>query len=143
MNKLKALMITGSLEVKFEGQERLLNEVTNLQKNILKDDVIHMAIGVGRLGEMANNLGIDADEKMMQLRNFILLEESDANLDLPIDEMEFSVQTYNSLYRAGIRIVRQLVALSLEELKNVPKLGEKSVDEVVIKLQNLGFELSE
>lgn len=143
MDKLKALMITGSLEVKFEGRERLLNEVKILQKNILEDDVSHVAIEIGRLREMLNNLaGINADEKIIQLRNCILLEESNANLDLPIDEMEFTVRTYNALYRAGIRIVRQLVALSLEELKNVLNLGEKSVDEVVIKLKNLGFELS-
>ena len=89
MNKLKAMMVTGALEVKFEGQEKLLNEVANLQKHILEDDEIHVAIDIGRLKEMAN-LNISEDANLKELYNSIFLKPKNEKLNLNIEELELT-----------------------------------------------------
>ena len=136
MNRLNIFVITGSLEVIFEGEERLLDEVARLQKHVSENDEIHTAIDIGRIVAMAKNFS-DADEAVRELQKAIFFDES-AQM---IDELEFSPRTYNCLCRAGITTVNELAGMSLTELKNVRHLGQKSFDEVVLKLKKLGIEL--
>lgn len=140
MNKLKAMMVTGALEVKFQGQEKLLNEVANLQKHILEDDEIHVAIDIGRLKEMAN-LNISEDANLKELYNSIFLKPKNEKLNLNIEELELTVRTYNCLKRAGINTVNQLVSMSVEDLIKVRQMSRSSIIEIRKKLENLGFEL--
>lgn len=142
MNKLEALIITGSLEVRFEGLEKLLDEIANLQKNILEDDIIKIAINLGRLQEMLKNVDIEATKELQELHNYILVEDNNANLDLTINEMEFTVRTYNNLDRAGIKTVKQLIAMSFEDLMHIKNIGQESSMEIVNKLENFGLKLA-
>ena len=48
----------------------------------------------------------------------------------------------NCLKRAGINTVEDLISKSEEDMMKVRNLGRKSLDEVVAKLQSLGFSLS-
>ena len=141
MDKIEAIIITSSLEVRFEGEEKLLKEVENLQKHILEDDVINTAMDFGRLKEMARTKKIDEDEDMKKLHDWILLNENNANLDLGIGKLELTVRTDNLLRTGGINTVRQLISKSAEELKKEYNLPHKSVIEVAKKLKKLGFEL--
>ena len=52
----------------------------------------------------------------------------------PLDELELSVRSYNSLRRAGIQYVEELQAMSKEELMRVRLLGRKGVEEIYRKL---------
>lgn len=54
--------------------------------------------------------------------------------DMDIDELEFSVRTYNCLKRAGINTVNQLLDVKDEELMSVRNLGLRGFEEIKDKL---------
>ncbi|WP_067846455.1 DNA-directed RNA polymerase subunit alpha [Alicyclobacillus mali (ex Roth et al. 2021)] len=66
---------------------------------------------------------------------------NDKILDMPIEELDLSVRSYNCLKRAGINTVAELCAKSEEEMMKVRNLGRKSLEEVVEKLHALGLSL--
>ncbi len=61
---------------------------------------------------------------------------------MTIEELDLSVRSFNCLKRAGINTVEDLISKSEEDMMKVRNLGRKSLDEVVAKLQSLGFSLS-
>jgi len=61
--------------------------------------------------------------------------------DVKIDDLDFSVRTYNCLKRQGIETLDELRNYTPEELMNIRNFGSKSYDEVVEKLQEYGFEM--
>ena len=61
--------------------------------------------------------------------------------DMPIEELELSVRSYNCLKRANINTIGELLLKSEEEMIKVRNLGKKSLDEVMQKLQSLGCAL--
>ncbi len=62
-------------------------------------------------------------------------------MSMSIDELEFSVRTYNCLRRAGIRTVEEITRKSVADLAKVRNLGEKGQEEVIRKLHKLGLKL--
>jgi DNA-directed RNA polymerase subunit alpha len=64
-------------------------------------------------------------------------------LDMPIEELDLSVRSYNCLKRAGINTVGELVNKTDEEMMKVRNLGKKSLEEVKQKLGALGLSLRE
>ena len=63
-------------------------------------------------------------------------------LEMTIEELSLSVRAFNCLKRAGVNTVGDLVNKSPEEMMKVRNLGKKSLEEVIAKLQSLGFDLS-
>ena len=61
---------------------------------------------------------------------------------ITIEEMEFSKRTYTFLKLANINTVGQLARMTMDELKTVKNLGQKSHEEILIKLHELGLSLS-
>lgn len=64
-------------------------------------------------------------------------------LDTLIEDLDFSVRTYNCLKRASINTVGDLVARSEGDMMKVRNLGKKSLEEVIIKLEEIGLSLAE
>ncbi|MDP9728530.1 DNA-directed RNA polymerase subunit alpha [Alicyclobacillus tolerans] len=62
-------------------------------------------------------------------------------MDMPIEELDLSVRSYNCLKRAGINTVAELCARSEDEMMKVRNLGRKSLEEVIEKLEALGLHL--
>ncbi len=62
-------------------------------------------------------------------------------LEMTIEELDMSVRAFNCLKRAGINTVEDLINRSEEDMIKVRNLGKKSLEEVIQKLQSLGFEL--
>ena len=62
-------------------------------------------------------------------------------LEMTIEELDLSVRSFNCLKRAQINTVEDLISKSEEDMMKVRNLGRKSLDEVVAKLQSLGFSL--
>ncbi len=54
-----------------------------------------------------------------------------------IDSLGLSARSYNSLQRAGVEYVGELLLMSKDELKNIKNLGKKSLDEIEEKLEEL------
>jgi DNA-directed RNA polymerase subunit alpha len=63
------------------------------------------------------------------------------HLDLPIEALDLSERPRNCLRRAQIQTVGELVEKSEEDLLNITNFGQKSLEEVVAKLDELGFSL--
>lgn len=66
---------------------------------------------------------------------------SDHALDMPIEELDLSVRSYNCLKRAGINTVAELCGKTEDEMMKVRNLGRKSLEEVLEKLTTLGLSL--
>lgn len=66
-------------------------------------------------------------------------EEDDSGLLLPIEELNLSVRTSNALLNNDIKIVRDLVMLSENDLKELKGFGAKAFDEVKEKLTELNI----
>lgn len=63
-------------------------------------------------------------------------------LEMTIEELDLSVRSFNCLKRAGINTVEDLINKSEEEMMKVRNLGRKSLEEVMAKLEALGFSLT-
>lgn len=61
--------------------------------------------------------------------------------DVRVEELDFSVRTYNCLKRAGISSVRDLVHRTHHELMSIRNFGKRSLLEVREKLAQLGLTL--
>ena len=62
-------------------------------------------------------------------------------LEMTIEELDLSVRSYNCLKRAGINTVQELTNKSEPEMIKVRNLGRKSLEEVKLKLHDLGLGL--
>jgi len=76
-----------------------------------------------------------------------ILEKKEDNgkekaLEMTIEELDLSVRAFNCLKRAGVNTVGDLVSKSPEEMMKVRNLGKKSLEEVISKLNSLGFDLN-
>ena len=62
-------------------------------------------------------------------------------LEMTIEELDLSVRSFNCLKRAGINTVEDLINKTEDDMMKVRNLGRKSLEEVVEKLNSLGFRL--
>ena len=68
-------------------------------------------------------------------------DEYSKKLDRTIEDLDLSVRSFNCLKRAGINTVKDLVAMTEDELIKVRNLGRKSLEEVKAKLEDDGLSL--
>jgi DNA-directed RNA polymerase subunit alpha len=59
----------------------------------------------------------------------------------PIEDLDFTVRSYNCLKREGVTTVGELVEKSEDDLLEIRNFGQKSIDEVKAKLEELGLGL--
>lgn len=59
-------------------------------------------------------------------------------LDKTIEELDLSVRSYNCLKRADIQTVKDLTERTEADMMKVRNLGTKSLDEIKLKLAELG-----
>ncbi len=69
-------------------------------------------------------------------------DDKEKALEMTIEELDLSVRSFNCLKRAGINTVEDLVNKSEDEMMKVRNLGRKSLEEVMAKLDSLGFTLT-
>lgn len=59
-------------------------------------------------------------------------------LEMTIEELDLSVRSYNCLKRAGINTVKELTDRTEADMMKVRNLGQKSLEEIKLKLNDLG-----
>ncbi|NLC63176.1 MAG: DNA-directed RNA polymerase subunit alpha [Thermoanaerobacterales bacterium] len=64
-------------------------------------------------------------------------------LEMPIEELDLSVRSYNCLKRAGINLIGELVQKTPEDMMKVRNLGKKSLEEVESKLGTFDLSLKQ
>lgn len=116
-----------TLEVETNGTTSA-REIVSLAGKIIHE---HVDLFVELIAEMAGTEILVAKEEDKQVKL----------LELPIEDMNLSVRSYNCLKRAGINTVEDLVKKSKEDMLKVRNLGLKSIDEVIEKLDNMGLSL--
>ena len=70
-------------------------------------------------------------------------QELTGDLALTVEDLNLSVRSYNCLKREGVNTVGDLVQKSEAELMDIRNFGQKSIDEVKAKLEDLGLSLKE
>ncbi|WP_160213536.1 DNA-directed RNA polymerase subunit alpha [Adlercreutzia aquisgranensis] len=88
-------------------------------------------------------LSASADDEEAEVASIFAPEgqETNAELDKQIEDLDLSVRSYNCLKRAGIHSVRQLVEFSENDLLNIRNFGAKSIEEVKDKLISMDLNL--
>src|SRR5690606_33059510 len=92
------------------------NEAVSLAANVLTQ---HLRFFIG-LDESAQGVDIMVEKEE---------DARDRLLDMPIEELDLSVRSYNCLKRAGINVVEELVRRTEEDMMKVRNLGKKSLQE--------------
>ncbi len=70
-------------------------------------------------------------------------EQLAADLQLPVEDLNLTVRSYNCLKREGIHSVGELVGRSEQDLLDIRNFGSKSIEEVKQKLAELGLTLKD
>ena len=68
-------------------------------------------------------------------------DESSGVMAMPIEEMDLTVRSYNCLKREAVATVGDLLQKSEEDLLEIRNFGQKSIDEVKAKLEDMGLGL--
>ena len=84
----------------------------------------------------------DMDEGVgLELGDVVSAEPSSPDLDLPIEALDLSERPRNCLRRAQVHTVGELVEKTEDDLLNITNFGQKSLEEVTAKLDELGLSL--
>ena len=118
-----------TLEVTTNGATSA-KEVTSLAAKILNEHL---------------NLFIELVDNMADQSFLVAKEEDDQKkiLDMSITELELSVRSTNCLKRANINNVGDLTSKTHKELAKVRNLGNKSLEEIIQKIEELGLKLKD
>ncbi len=107
---------------------------------ILPRDAVASAGGtLVELFGLARELNVDAEG--IEIGPSPVDEQIAESLNLPVEDLDLSVRSYNCLKREGIHTVGELVARSEEDLLDIRNFGSKSIDEVKETLEGLGLAL--
>ena len=83
---------------------------------------------------------VDLTETAQNAQVMVEKEEThkEKMLEMTIEELDLSVRSYNCLKRAGINTVKELTDRTVSDMMNVRNLGQKSLEEIKLKLNDRG-----
>lgn len=117
-----------TLDVETDGSLSPADALSAAGSTLVELFSLFAGVGEGTGGLM---LGPEQDE-----------EESSGILATPIEDMDLTVRSYNCLKREGVTTVGELVQKSEEDLLEIRNFGQKSIDEVKAKLEEMGLGLA-
>ena len=141
---------TPVLKVNYTVENTRVGQITDYDKLTLEvwtDGTISakeaVSLAARSMTEQLNLFGTRSQEAMDAE---IMVEKDDKGkekaLEMTIEELDLSVRSFNCLKRAGINTVEDLINKSEDEMMKVRNLGRKSLEEVMAKLDSLGFTLT-
>ena len=141
---------TPVLKVNYTVENTRVGQITDYDKLTLEvwtDGTISAKEAVSLAARIMTehlNLFVTLSQEAMDAE--IMVEKDDKGkekaLEMTIEELDLSVRSFNCLKRAGINTVEDLINKSEDEMMKVRNLGRKSLEEVVAKLDSLGFTLT-
>ena len=142
-------IFTPVVKVNFTVENTRVGQVTDYDKLILEiwtDGSISPKEGVSigaKIMQEHLNLFIQLTEDTNTLEIMVEKEQDQKEkaLEMTIEELELSVRSFNCLKRASINTVEELTHKSEDDMMKVRNLGKKSLDEVKLKLEELGLGL--
>lgn len=143
-------IFTPVLKVNYTVENTRVGQITDYDKLSLEvwtDGTISAKESISLAAKILNehlNLFVDLSEEAASAE--IMVEKDDKDngkvLEMTIEELDLSVRSFNCLKRAGINTVGDLINKSEDDMMKVRNLGKKSLEEVVLKLNSLGFNLN-
>ncbi len=135
-------------KVAYKVESTQVGQMTNFDKLVLDvetDGSVSPSEAMSSAGKTLRELlGLfaDMDEGIgLELGDVITAESTSPDLDLPIEALDLSERPRNCLRRAQIHSVGELVEQTADDLLNITNFGQKSLDEVMAKLDELGLSL--
>ena len=138
---------TPILKVNYTVENTRVGQITDYDKltlDVWTNGVVNAQEAVSLAAKVLTehlNLFVDLSDKGYSTE--IMVEKDDKGkekvLEMTIEELDLSVRSFNCLKRAGINTVEDLINKSEEDMMKVRNLGRKSLEEVIVKLQTLGF----
>lgn len=140
---------TPVLKVNYTVDNTRVGQITDYDKlslDVWTNGVINAQEAVSLAAKVLTehlNLFVDLSDKGSTTE--IMVEKDDKGkervLEMTIEELDLSVRSFNCLKRAGINTVEDLISKSEDDMMKVRNLGRKSLEEVIQKLNSLGFGL--
>ena len=119
--------------------DRLIIDVETKPSMAPRDAVASAGRTLVELFGLARELNVNAEG--IEMGPSPVDEQIAESLNLPVEDLNLSVRSYNCLKREGIHTVGELVARSEEDLLDIRNFGSKSILEVKVTLHNLGLAL--
>ena len=140
---------TPVLKVNYTVDNTRVGQITDYDKltlDVWTNGVINAEEAVSLAAKVLTehlNLFVNLSDKASSAE--VMVEKDDKGkekiLEMTIEDLDLSVRSFNCLKRAGINTVEDLINKSEEDMMKVRNLGRKSLEEVVQKLNSLGFGL--
>ncbi|MGH9166985.1 MAG: DNA-directed RNA polymerase subunit alpha [Acidimicrobiia bacterium] len=135
-------------KVSYRVENTQVGQMTNFDRLVLDvetDGSLNPQEALSSAGKTLRELlGLFADVGEgvgLELGDVSLGDSISPDLDLPIEALDLSERPRNCLRRAQIHTVGELVQRSPEDLLDITNFGQKSLEEVVAKLDELGLSL--
>ena len=90
---------------------------------------------------LARELNVDAEG--VEIGPSPVDEQLAADLALPVEELKLTMRSYNCLKREGLHTVSELVSRSEQDLLDIRNFGSKSIEEVKLRLHEMGLSLKD
>ena len=137
-------------KVAYSVENTQVGQMTNYDKLILdvetngaiepKDAVSSAGKTLGELMDIFADVG---QGEGLELVDVVPETSGSPDLELPIEALDLSERPRNCLRRAQIKTVGELVERTSDDLLNITNFGQKSLDEVIAKLDELGLSLAD
>ena len=141
-------MFSPVVKVSYAVSPTQVGQVTNYDKLILDvetDGSIEPSEAISSVGKTLGELWklfADIDEGIgLELGELTISEGSSPDLSLSVDALDLSERPRNCLGRENITTVGQILEYTEDDLLNLTNFGQKSLDELVAKLDELGLSL--
>ena len=133
--------------VAFAVEPTRVEQATNYDQLTLEietDGSISPREALASAGDTLRNLvGLVADlsdePQGLELGEVVAVDRGSPDLDLPIEELDLSERPRNCLKRARVDTIGQLVQKTEDDLLAITNFGQKSLDEVLQKLDERGL----
>jgi DNA-directed RNA polymerase subunit alpha len=136
-------------KVSYRVENTQVGQMTNFDRllvDVETDGSIGPAEALSSAGKTLRELlGLFADVGEgvgLELGDIAVTDTVSQDLDLPIEALDLSERPRNCLRRAQIDTVGDLVQQTREDLLDITNFGQKSLEEVVSKLDELGLGIS-
>ena len=121
--------------------DRLIVDVETKPAISPRDAVASAGKTLVELFGLARELNVEAEG--IEIGPSPVDEQYAADLALPVEELKLTMRSYNCLKREGIHTVSELVSRSEQDLLDIRNFGSKSIEEVKLRLHEMGLSLKD
>ncbi len=121
--------------------DKLVIDVETKKSILPRDAIASAGSTLVELFGLARELNVEAEG--IDIGPSPVDEQLAADLALPVEDLAFTVRSYNCLKREGIHTVGELITRSEQDLLDIRNFGSKSIDEVKAKLAEMGLALKD